>query len=114
MTSSRGSLEAMPSGNESKEYIPPQAMKHATPHASEAALAVLKSPVAIQVEVKIDKSGRVTKARALNAAKVDGAIVEAAVSAAREWVFKPATLRGHAVDSQHTMVFQFQSAQGAQ
>ncbi len=39
--------------------------------------------------------------------KLNAALIGAAVSAARQWKFEPALLRGKPVKSQHSILFQF-------
>jgi outer membrane biosynthesis protein TonB len=36
-----------------------------------------------------------------------GALSGAALAAARQWTFQPATLQGEKVESEHTIVFEF-------
>ena len=60
----------------------------------------------VEVQVKVDATGHVSGARALND-NVRGPLSATAVAAARQWTFQPATLRGEPVASDHTIVFEF-------
>jgi TonB family protein len=64
----------------------------------------------ITVQVTIDESGRVRDARLVETAgKASGLVASAAVTAARQWAFQPATLHGRAVAAEHRIVFDFRS-----
>ena len=57
--------------------------------------------------MRVDQTGHVAYARVLNGASVKRAVSAAALNAARQWTFQPATLRGQRVESDHTIVFEF-------
>ena len=59
-----GPLETAASIGQVSGYLPPQPLKSSAPHAPASALAALRAPVTIEVQVDIDKSGHVTQARA--------------------------------------------------
>jgi TonB family protein len=61
----------------------------------------------VSVEVKIDTAGHVTTAHVLNEGAVTSELSSAAVDAARQWTFEPATRRGEKVPSDHTILFEF-------
>ena len=62
----------------------------------------------IAVEVTIDENGHVTTARIVKSDPyVNLAIVGAAINAAKQWRYEPATLRGQKITSRETIVFQF-------
>jgi TonB family protein len=62
----------------------------------------------VEVAVRIDNTGRVMAAHVLNDnGNTKGALTQAAVNAARQWTFQPATLQGEKVESEHTIVFEF-------
>lgn len=68
---------------------------------------ILASPQ-VEVSVRVDQNGRVIDARVLNGKKkVKQAVATAVLIAAKQWTFEPATVSGHAVPSDHTIVFQF-------
>ena len=60
----------------------------------------------VEVEVRIDQSGHVKRALLSNP-NVKSQLGAAAVAAAKQWTFQPATLRGQPVESDHTIVFEF-------
>jgi TonB family protein len=62
----------------------------------------------VEVEVRIDDTGRVTAAHAINQGPGSKAqLTSEALTAAKQWTFQPATLHGEKVESQHTIVFEF-------
>ncbi|MCI0663657.1 MAG: energy transducer TonB [Acidobacteria bacterium] len=62
----------------------------------------------VEVQVTISKDGRVIAAKAISGHPV---LHDAAVEAARQWVFKPATLNGVPVETLMVMTFEFKSPQ---
>jgi TonB family protein len=60
----------------------------------------------VEVEVRIDVSGRVSAAH-LETPNVKPQLASAAMAAARQWTFQPATLRGQRVETSHTIIFEF-------
>ncbi|HMF74385.1 MAG TPA: TonB family protein, partial [Bryobacteraceae bacterium] len=68
----------------------------------------------VEVQVTIDPTGHVSAAHALNDSSVKSVLSSAAVSAARQWTFQPATLRGEKVSSEHTILFEFRPEAQAQ
>jgi TonB family protein len=62
----------------------------------------------VEVSVRIDKAGRVLSAHVLNEdGSTNAALSGAAMAAAKQWTFQPATLQGEKVESDHTIVFEF-------
>ena len=62
----------------------------------------------VNVQVTISEAGRVTEAKAISGhPRLRGAAEEAA----RQWVFKPATLKGVAVQTQIVLTFIFKAPQ---
>jgi len=62
----------------------------------------------VSVQVDIDPSGHVTAASAtVNGIESRSAAAAVAVSAAKRWIFHPASLNGKAVPSEYTIVFSF-------
>jgi TonB family protein len=62
----------------------------------------------VEVAVRIDNTGHVLSAHVLNEnGNGKGALSAAALAAARQWTFQPATLQGEKVESEHTIVFEF-------
>jgi TonB family protein len=89
-------------------FVAPRPLLQVMPNTRSLSPGLITQVTRVEVEVRIDDAGHVASARVLNdvgAAK--GALSGAAVSAARQWTFQPATLRGEKVESQHTIVFEF-------
>jgi TonB family protein len=62
----------------------------------------------VEVQVIIDRTGKVIKADVLPGnRKVSAAVASAALAAAKSWTFEPARLRGQPIESAHTIVFDF-------
>jgi hypothetical protein len=69
---------------------------------------VIASSSEIEVEVKLDENGHVEAARLVRQnGKLPSSLIGATLAAARQWTFKPATLRGIKVESNDTIVFRF-------
>jgi len=69
---------------------------------------VADSPAEVRVVVKLDDSGHVVEARLVEGKKKFSPILRnAALNAAKQWVFEPASLHGKSIESEHTIVFQF-------
>jgi TonB family protein len=67
------------------------------------------------VEVRIDEAGRVTEAHVLNGGSDENNLfTSAALAAAREWIFQPATMNGKNVSSVHAIEFHFHPQVGQQ
>ena len=62
----------------------------------------------VEVQVSIDEEGHVKDVRPVLNAKTTGLVLNAAIAAARQWVFQPATLHGKPVAAEHRIVFDFQ------
>lgn len=87
-------------------YVPPQPVKQAMPAGVPGSWLI--APVDIAVEVSIDETGWVIEARlAGGASNINESLARSAVTAAWEWIFRPATMDGKAVSSRHTIVFRF-------
>jgi len=90
-------------------YVPPQPLKQVLPKFHFIAPAALLNSGELEVTVQVDAKGNVTAAHLENPGGVNSALGGAALSAAKRWIFRPATLRGQAIASRHTIVFRFQS-----
>ncbi|MGI8959251.1 MAG: hypothetical protein ACR2IV_05745 [Bryobacteraceae bacterium] len=89
-------------------YVPARPTKKVMPRGL-SGNSVLYKPQQINVEVAIDKSGRVFEAHVASDASNDnnGSLATSALSAAKEWIFEPATLDGQSVFGHHTIEFRF-------
>jgi TonB family protein len=64
----------------------------------------------VEVQVTIDESGHVKNAWLVHSAgKANSLLANVAVTAARQWIFQPATLHGKPVTAEHLIVFDFQT-----
>jgi TonB family protein len=91
-------------------YVPPHPVKQIMPDTSLIGPALASQTGQIEVQVTVDESGRVKKAQSLrNGKKARGLAAAAAVVAARQWVFEPATLHGKPIQAEHRIVFDFRS-----
>jgi TonB family protein len=90
-------------------YVPPRPTKQVMPSGLSRESLTYK-PAPMSVEVTIDEFGRVTEAHVANGVSSDdGSLITSVLSAAKEWVFSPATVDGQAVSSHHTIEFRFNS-----
>jgi TonB family protein len=92
-------------------YVPPRPLRQVMPE-TQSLRALVYKIVEIAVEVTIDQNGRVTAARIVKSdPDVNLALAGAAISAAKQWRYEPATLRGQNIISRQTIVFQFHPRQ---
>jgi len=89
-------------------YVPPQPVKQAIPKIQAFDKQFLTGSPRIEITVYVDKNGNVSNAQLSSTKKVNPVLAAAALSAARQWTFRPATLNGMKIESEHTIVFQFQ------
>ena len=98
-------------GPPNADFVPPQPTKQVLPTLRSSLASVLEPGTVVTVKVLVDSRGRVKRAETVgDLQNVDIGIQKAAVSAAKQWRFTPAKLNGKRVSSEHTIVFQFQSA----
>ena len=91
-------------------YVPPHPIRQVMPDVKMAGPGLAAQAGKVEVQVTIDENGHVTDARpVLSAPRTTGLIVNAAITAARQWIFKPATLHGKPVAAEHRIVFDFQN-----
>jgi TonB family protein len=65
-------------------------------------------PTDVEIEVRIDAEGLVTEARLLDSRPYDNErFTNAALAAAKKWVFEPGKMYGKNVQSSHTIRFHF-------
>ncbi len=87
-------------------FVPPRPMKQVLPDLSSSGPIGATSQV--EVAVRVNKKGHVTDAFLVgNTSGIAPRLASAAVGAAKQWTFEPATLRGKTVPSDHTIVFEF-------
>jgi TonB family protein len=87
-------------------FIGPKVLLQVMPNIRNISSSSVGDVTRVEVEVVVDTNGRVSSARLLSP-NVKGQLASAALSAARQWTFQPATLRGLRVESNHAIVFEF-------
>ena len=90
-------------------FVPPKPLSQVMPNTRSLAPGVISQATRVEVAVRIDNAGHVLSAHVLNEnGNTKGALSGAAIAAARQWTFQPATLQGEKVrESEHTIVFEF-------
>jgi TonB family protein len=77
------------------------------PDLSDTGSEMLDAPPEVDVQVHVDANGHVGQAHVLTGG-VSPLLARAVIAAAEKWTFLPATRGGKAVESEHTIIFQFQ------
>jgi Gram-negative bacterial TonB protein C-terminal len=89
-------------------YQPPRPVKQILPNLKALPAGMADATGDVKVLLKVNESGHVTDAQVVEDNKKVSSLVKAAsIIAAKQWVFEPATLRGHNIASEHTILFQF-------
>ncbi|MFL6415514.1 MAG: energy transducer TonB [Bryobacteraceae bacterium] len=89
-------------------FRPPRPIKQVLPKLNMLPPGTAEPGGELKVAVRVDESGRVVSARLVEGRKkVSSLLAAAAISAAKQWVFEPASLHGRDVASDHTILFQF-------
>lgn len=88
-------------------YRPPRPVKEVLPKISALPQGTADATGELKVLVKVDESGLVIDARVDGNKRIDPTLRDAALGAARQWVFEPASLHGKSIASDHTILFQF-------
>jgi TonB-like protein len=90
---------------------PPRPLRQVLPPAVPAGVILYKD-VQVQIQLNIDERGRVITARpSASPEKVSQSLLGAALKAATQWQFQPATLHGQPVGSEYTVIFEFHPKQ---
>jgi TonB family protein len=87
--------------------VPPRPIHQTVPDLSGLPARLLPSRVQLFVKVEVSSTGHVTDAQIVGDPKVALAVSGAAVNAAKQWVFQPATVRGTNAASVHIIRFDF-------
>jgi outer membrane biosynthesis protein TonB len=95
----------------SPTFVPPEPIRQIMPDLRKFGMATTVSRLfLVEVIVKVNDKGRVTEARLVDdRSNRPPYITFAALDAAKQWTFRPATLRGQNIASDHTLVFRFGS-----
>jgi hypothetical protein len=90
------------------EYVPPKPVRSIRPTMSPTVRRLLESEVQVDINVSIDRTGKVTDARPTAAYKgITGYLAGQAANAARMWRFTPALRNGEPVPGEYLLRFQF-------
>ena len=89
-------------------FVPPKPLSQVMPNTRTLAPGTISQVTRVEVAVRIDNTGHVLSAHVLNEnGNTRSGLSAAALAAARQWTFQPATLQGEKVESEHTIVFEF-------
>jgi len=95
-----------PDGKSVAAFVPPKVLLQVMPNIRSIPSNLVSDVTRVEVEVKIDTNGRVSAAH-VETPNVKSQLASAALAAARQWTFQPATLRGQRVETTHTISFEF-------
>jgi TonB family protein len=90
----------------STRYVPARPLKQVIPSVKN--LGPPSGAADVEIDVRIDDTGRVTEARVMSDRSNNEFLSSAALTAAKEWIFEPAKMYGKSVFSDHTIIFHFQ------
>lgn len=97
-----------PDGKSISVTQPARALRQVMPDIKALGLDIAYGGERVEVRVVIDRAGHVKSARVISGGhKVNQSLVRAALTAARQWQFEPATRRGQPVESEHSILFDF-------
>ena len=105
-TSQPTDTQAVAPDSKAVAFIGPKVLLQVMPNTRNLTPGSITQTTRVEVEVRVDNSGHVKAAHLLNN-NVKNQLGAAAVAAAKQWTFQPATLRGQRVESDHTIVFEF-------
>jgi hypothetical protein len=91
-------------------YVPPRPLMQVMPNTRAIPNGTIQGRTRLEVQVEVDQQGRVSSAHAVGTG-VNEKISSAALAAARQWTFDPASINGQRVVSEHTIVFEFRPEQ---
>jgi TonB family protein len=95
-----------PPDSKTVDFIGPKVLLQVMPSTRNLTPDMISEVTRVEVEVRIDTAGHVRSAK-LGNPNVKALLGAAALAAAKQWTFQPATLRGQHVESDHTIVFEF-------
>jgi TonB family protein len=88
-----------------RNYVPARALKQVLPDKKFFASWNVRDAMRVDVQVRIDQTGRVVEAQVKNGTRENGLLRNATVAAAKQWVFEPAKSDGKNIPSDHTIEF---------
>jgi TonB family protein len=98
--------QTAPPDGKTVAFLPPKVLLEVMPNLRSLSSNLVTEVTRVEVEVRIDTNGRVNAAHVATP-NVKSQLASAAVAAARQWTFQPATMRGQRVESTHTIAFEF-------
>jgi len=98
--------QTAPPDGKTVAFIPPKVLLEVMPNIRSLSSNLVTEVTRVEVEVRIDTNGRVNAAH-VGTPNVKSQLASAALAAARQWTFQPATMRGQRVESTHTIAFEF-------
>jgi TonB family protein len=91
-----------------KDIVPPEPLMRPAPDMRMLEPGLINGPVHVRVQVNINADGHVTAAHLVaGGQKIRPTLAGAAVTAAKQWTFRPATMHGQRVPSEHVIDFEF-------
>jgi hypothetical protein len=90
-------------------YIPPRPLKQVMPNTRVYGSSVIRAPMQIEVQIKINENGRVVDAFVpkTRTSASRSPLAFPAIAAAKQWVFEPARMHGRNVPSDFAIRFSF-------
>ncbi len=98
--------QTTPPDGKTVAFIPPKVLLEVMPNMRSLSSNLVTEVTRVEVEVRIDTNGRVNAAR-VETPNIKSQLASAALAAARQWTFQPATMRGQRVESTHNIAFEF-------
>ena len=87
-------------------FVAPRPLMQVMPRTNTIPTGTIQARTRVEVEVHVDPIGKVAAARVVGAG-INESIASAALAAARQWTFEPASDNGQHVESDHMIVFEF-------
>lgn len=87
-------------------YVPPRPLVQVIPDKRAIAPGTIQSRTRVEVQANVDQTGHVSNAHVVSAG-VGENVSSAALAAARQWTFDPASNNGQHIGSEYTIVFEF-------
>ncbi|MGI8960092.1 MAG: energy transducer TonB [Bryobacteraceae bacterium] len=88
-------------------YVPARALKEVLLDSKSFISWNVREETKVDVQLRIDEKGHVVEAHIKNGAQKNGFLRNAALEAAKQWIFEPAKSDGKNIASDHTIEFRF-------
>ena len=100
--------EATQPDNSSRVFMGPRPLRQVSPNTDLFGPDDIGGLTRVKVAVDIDEKGRVAAAHLIeNGNTIPQPVADSAIAAAKKWTFRPASLHGNAIASDHTIIFEF-------